>query len=134
MSEIRTLALACRDAAQVMFALDGDTKRRLLHDMADALEAQRETILAANGTSCRRQIADIVGREARHLVRILDDAAADGSDQFVAGPAIDRDGKAVPRQVPRDHRPQASRAAGYQSDTPARHCHAAIIPPRPWPT
>jgi glutamate-5-semialdehyde dehydrogenase len=48
MSEIRTLALACRDAAQTMFALDSDTKRKLLHDMADALEAQREAILAGN--------------------------------------------------------------------------------------
>jgi Fe-S oxidoreductase len=33
------------------------------------------TLLAANGTSCRHQIADAVGREARHLVRILDEAA-----------------------------------------------------------
>ena len=35
-----------------------------------------ETMLAACGTSCRHQIADMTGREARHLVRILDDAAA----------------------------------------------------------
>jgi glutamate-5-semialdehyde dehydrogenase len=48
MSEIRTLALACKDAAQAMFALDTDTKRKLLHDMAAALEAQRDAILAAN--------------------------------------------------------------------------------------
>jgi len=38
--------------------------------------AAPETVLAANGTSCRHQIADAVGREARHLVRILDDASA----------------------------------------------------------
>jgi FAD/FMN-containing dehydrogenase/Fe-S oxidoreductase len=38
--------------------------------------AAPETILAACGTSCRHQIADAVGREARHLVRILDDALA----------------------------------------------------------
>jgi FAD/FMN-containing dehydrogenase/Fe-S oxidoreductase len=36
------------------------------------------TLLAANGTSCRHQIADAAGREARHLVRILDDASATG--------------------------------------------------------
>jgi glutamate-5-semialdehyde dehydrogenase len=48
MSDIRTLALACRDAAQVMFALDSQTKRTLLRDMADALDAQRDSILAAN--------------------------------------------------------------------------------------
>ncbi len=33
-------------------------------------------LLAANGTSCRHQIADAAGREARHLVRILDHASA----------------------------------------------------------
>jgi glutamate-5-semialdehyde dehydrogenase len=48
MSEIRTLALACKDAAQAMFALDTETKRKLLHDMASALEAKRDVILAAN--------------------------------------------------------------------------------------
>jgi FAD/FMN-containing dehydrogenase/Fe-S oxidoreductase len=34
-----------------------------------------ETILVACGTSCRHQIGDATGREARHLVRILDEAA-----------------------------------------------------------
>jgi FAD/FMN-containing dehydrogenase/Fe-S oxidoreductase len=38
--------------------------------------AARDTILAANGTSCRHQIAEGAGREARHLVCILDDASA----------------------------------------------------------
>jgi FAD/FMN-containing dehydrogenase/Fe-S oxidoreductase len=38
--------------------------------------ASADTLLAANGTSCRHQIADGAGREARHLVRILDDASA----------------------------------------------------------
>jgi FAD/FMN-containing dehydrogenase/Fe-S oxidoreductase len=38
--------------------------------------AAPETILSANGTSCRHQIADVTGREAHHLVRILDDASA----------------------------------------------------------
>jgi Fe-S oxidoreductase len=35
-----------------------------------------DTLLAANGTSCRHQIADATGRNARHLVRILDEASA----------------------------------------------------------
>ena len=35
-----------------------------------------DTLLAACGTSCRHQIADAIGREARHIVRILDDASA----------------------------------------------------------
>jgi Fe-S oxidoreductase/FAD/FMN-containing dehydrogenase len=39
-------------------------------------EAPPDTVLAACGTSCRHQIADATGREARHLVRILDDASA----------------------------------------------------------
>jgi len=38
-----------------------------------------DTLLAASGTSCRHQIADAVGREARHPVRILDDASASAS-------------------------------------------------------
>jgi FAD/FMN-containing dehydrogenase/Fe-S oxidoreductase len=37
-------------------------------------EAAPDTILAASGTSCRHQIADATGREACHIVRILDDA------------------------------------------------------------
>ena len=45
--------------------------------------AAPETLLAANGTSCRHQIADALGREARHVARILDEAS-----QPVAGSAI----------------------------------------------
>jgi FAD/FMN-containing dehydrogenase/Fe-S oxidoreductase len=41
--------------------------------------APPETILAACGTSCRHQIADATGREARHIVRILDDALPRGA-------------------------------------------------------
>jgi FAD/FMN-containing dehydrogenase/Fe-S oxidoreductase len=37
--------------------------------------AATDMLLAANGTSCRHQIADAAGREARHLVRILDEAS-----------------------------------------------------------
>ncbi len=37
-------------------------------------DAPSDTMLAACGTSCRHQIADAAGREARHIVRILDDA------------------------------------------------------------
>jgi Fe-S oxidoreductase len=38
--------------------------------------APPDALIAASGTSCRHQIADAAGREARHLVRILDDASA----------------------------------------------------------
>ncbi|HWZ66906.1 MAG TPA: FAD-linked oxidase C-terminal domain-containing protein [Stellaceae bacterium] len=41
--------------------------------------APPDALLAANGTSCRHQIADATGREARHLVRFLDDASASGA-------------------------------------------------------
>jgi len=38
--------------------------------------AAPDTLLAACGTSCRHQIADGAGREARHIVRILDEASS----------------------------------------------------------
>jgi FAD/FMN-containing dehydrogenase/Fe-S oxidoreductase len=38
--------------------------------------AAPETLLAACGTSCRHQIADGTGRDARHIVRILDEASS----------------------------------------------------------
>jgi Fe-S oxidoreductase len=37
--------------------------------------AAPETVLAACGTSCRHQIAEGAGREARHIVRFLDEAS-----------------------------------------------------------
>ncbi len=37
--------------------------------------ASPDTLLAACGTSCRHQIADGAGRDARHIVRLLDDAS-----------------------------------------------------------
>ncbi|HEV8031888.1 MAG TPA: FAD-linked oxidase C-terminal domain-containing protein [Stellaceae bacterium] len=40
--------------------------------------APPDTLLAACGTSCRHQIADALRRDARHIVRLLDDAAAGG--------------------------------------------------------
>jgi Fe-S oxidoreductase len=38
--------------------------------------AAPDTLLAACGTSCRHQIAEGTGRDARHIVRILDEASA----------------------------------------------------------
>jgi Fe-S oxidoreductase len=38
--------------------------------------AAPDTVLAACGTSCRHQIADGAQREARHIVRVLDEASA----------------------------------------------------------
>lgn len=73
MSEIRRLALACRDAAQVMFTLDTDTKRRLLNDMATAIEAGSEMVLAANARDVQQATAK--GVQGAMLDRLRLDAA-----------------------------------------------------------
>jgi hypothetical protein len=39
--------------------------------------AAPDALLAACGTSCRHQIAEGAGRDARHIVRILDEASAE---------------------------------------------------------
>ena len=77
MSEIRTLALACRDAAQTMFTLDSDSKRKLLRDMATALEAKRDAILAANARDLQQAAAK--GVQGAMLDRLrLDEARVAG--------------------------------------------------------
>jgi len=48
MSDIKSLALECRQAAQALAELDSDAKQALLEAMAAALEADAEAILAAN--------------------------------------------------------------------------------------
>ncbi len=57
MNTIRQQALACRDAAQVIAALDSDAKRALLRDMAAALETQSAAVLAANAEDMRQAAA-----------------------------------------------------------------------------
>jgi glutamate-5-semialdehyde dehydrogenase len=48
MSDIRTRALACRDAAPAIAMLDADARRALLRDMAAAVDAHARSILDAN--------------------------------------------------------------------------------------
>jgi len=48
MTDIRTLALQCRQASQVLAQLDSAARRRLLEAMARALDEDAEAILAAN--------------------------------------------------------------------------------------
>lgn len=48
MSDIRTRALACRDATPAIATLDADARNALLRDMAAAIDAHTDTILAAN--------------------------------------------------------------------------------------
>lgn len=52
-STIRAQALACRDAAQAVAALSTSAKKALLRAMADALDADAPTILAANAEDLR---------------------------------------------------------------------------------
>ena len=73
MSEIRTLALACRDAAQTMSTLDSETKRKLLRDMAAALEAQCAAVLVANARDLQQAAAK--GVQGAMLDRLRLDAA-----------------------------------------------------------
>ena len=57
MSTIREQARACRDAAQAVAALGTVAKRAVLRDMAMALEAQCDTVLAANAEDMRKAAA-----------------------------------------------------------------------------
>ena len=57
MSAIREQALACRDAARTIAALDTAAKHQLLHAMAGALEAQADAVLAANAQDMQQAAA-----------------------------------------------------------------------------
>lgn len=82
MNEIRRLALACKDAAQVMFTLDSDTKRKLLHEMAATLESERDAILAANARDVQQATAK--GIQGAMLDRLrLDETRVAGMAQAV---------------------------------------------------
>jgi glutamate-5-semialdehyde dehydrogenase len=77
MSEIRSLALACRDAAPAIAALDAAAKAALLRDMAAALEARCADVLAAN--TCDMQQAVAKGVQGAMLDRLrLDEARVAG--------------------------------------------------------
>ena len=77
MSEIRILALACKDASQAMFSLDTGTKRKLLHDMASMLEERRDAILAANARDLQQAAAK--GTQGAMLDRLrLDESRVAG--------------------------------------------------------
>ena len=48
--------------------------------------AEPDTVLAADGFSCRHQIRDGTGRSARHVARILDEIIASSNASGTAGP------------------------------------------------
>ncbi|WP_311238576.1 MULTISPECIES: glutamate-5-semialdehyde dehydrogenase [unclassified Xanthomonas] len=74
---IKTLALQCRDAAQVLSQLSADAKQSLLEAMAAALEADAVLILAANARDL--EAARAKGTASAMLDRLaLDDARLAG--------------------------------------------------------
>ncbi|WP_202844877.1 glutamate-5-semialdehyde dehydrogenase [Luteimonas saliphila] len=77
MTDIRQIALRCRDAAQAVAALPTDAKDAMLHAMADALLADAAAILAANAQDMEAAQAKGVGPAMLDRLR-LDDARLDG--------------------------------------------------------
>lgn len=76
-TDIRTLALAARDAGAVVAALSSAAKRDVLHAMAAALAAQSSAILAANALDV--EAAQAKGLAAAMIDRLrLDDARLAG--------------------------------------------------------
>ncbi|MDO1527985.1 glutamate-5-semialdehyde dehydrogenase [Fulvimonas sp. R45] len=77
MSDIRTQALACRDAVPMIAALDSADKGALLRDMAAALEARCADVLAANARDMEQAAAK--GVQGAMLDRLrLDEARVAG--------------------------------------------------------
>jgi len=77
MSEIRTLALACRDAAPLIAALGTPGKQVLLRDMAGTLERCVDDVLAANAKDMQQAAAK--GVQGAMLDRLrLDEARVAG--------------------------------------------------------
>ena len=72
MSQIRTAALACRDAAAQLGMLDTDARNALLRAMADALDTHADTILAANARDI--EVAEARGTTGALLDRLRLDA------------------------------------------------------------
>jgi len=72
MSDIRSLALACRDAAPAMAMLGTEAKRVLLRDMASSLERNMATVLDANARDM--QAASAKGVQGAMLDRLRLDA------------------------------------------------------------
>ncbi|BFI96671.1 MAG: glutamate-5-semialdehyde dehydrogenase [Rhodanobacter sp.] len=77
MSEIRSLALACRETVPAIAALDGAAKAALLRDMAAALEVRCADVLAANAQDLAQAAAK--GVQGAMLDRLrLDEARVAG--------------------------------------------------------
>lgn len=92
MSEIRTAALACRDAAAQLAMLDTGARNALLRAMADALDADASSILAANAR-------DIEAAEARGTAGALLDRLRLDADRLAGVSAAVREVAALPDPV-----------------------------------
>ncbi|KLD63124.1 glutamate-5-semialdehyde dehydrogenase [Dyella japonica] len=80
MSDIRSLAMACREAVPLLAMLDTPSKRALLNDMADALERRVDDVLDANAQDM--QLAADKGVQGAMLDRLrLDQARVAGIAQ-----------------------------------------------------
>ena len=73
MSSIRQQALACRDAARTVAALDTAAKQRLLRAMAASLESHAAAVLEANAEDMRRAAGK--GVQGAMLDRLMLDAS-----------------------------------------------------------
>ena len=70
MTDIKTLALQCRDAAHAIAALPTDAKNALLRAMADALLADEAAILAANARDLEAAAAKGIGSAMLDRLRL----------------------------------------------------------------
>ena len=94
MTDIKTLATACRDAAQSIAQLTSTDKDTLLRAMADALQADVEAILAANA-------ADLAQARERGVAGAMLDRLALDPSRLAAIAAALRDVAALPDPVGR---------------------------------
>ncbi|MDR6992396.1 glutamate-5-semialdehyde dehydrogenase [Luteimonas sp. 3794] len=92
MSEIRTAALACRDAAAQLAMLDTDARNALLRGMADALDTRADAILAANAR-------DIEAAETRGITGALLDRLRLDASRLAGVSAAIRDVADLPDPV-----------------------------------
>lgn len=77
MTDIKTLALQCRDASAAIASLPTEAKNALLRAMADALLADEAAILAANGRDLEAASAKGIGSAMQDRLR-LDTARLQG--------------------------------------------------------
>ena len=89
MTDIKTLALQCRDAATAIASLPTEAKNALLRAMADALLADEAVILAANARDIEAAAAKGIGSAMLDRLR-LDTARLQGIAAAVREVAVER--------------------------------------------